>query len=128
MTRRRHRRSPNSTNVAATSWRRPRAGTRTTRIPPRSPPVCRRYDACVDDALTQLSGLGVIDQSLWASPSEWLDDFAPFYRSDGEQGGDWALHTLGVALTAAALVLGSSFWFDLIKRLTGLRRHLVGQT
>jgi hypothetical protein len=38
------------------------------------------------------------------------------------------LHALGVFVTAVALFLGSSFWFDLIKRLTGIRRGLVGQT
>ena len=88
----------------------------------------QRVRTCVDNALSELTGLGVIDRSLLISPSSWLDDYLPWYDSAGEDRGDWVLHLLGVAVTAGALVLGAPFWFDLIKRLTGVRRGLVGDT
>ena len=88
----------------------------------------QRVRTCVDNALSELSGLGVIDRSLLISPSSWVDDYVPWYDSAGEDRGDWPLHLLGVAVSAAALVLGAPFWFDLIKRLTGVRRGLVGDT
>jgi hypothetical protein len=39
----------------------------------------------------------------------------------------WLVHPLGIALTVLALVPGAPFWFDLLKRLTGIRRGMVGQ-
>jgi hypothetical protein len=70
---------------------------------------------CVTDALNAQSGLDVIDNALWVSPSGWYHQWFT-----GE--GDWLLHLLGVAATAVALVLGAPFWFDILKRLTGIRR------
>ena len=34
----------------------------------------------------------------------------------------------GIVATALALMLGAPFWFDLIKRATGLRKGLSGDT
>ena len=73
---------------------------------------------CVSDALDHLTGLGVIDHAVWVDAGGWADDW-----SNGFIG-----HAAGVLLTALALTLGAPFWFDLIKRLTGLRKGLVGDT
>ena len=78
--------------------------------------------ACVTDALSAQSGLDVIDRAFWISPSRWVDDWTDTTHYH------WVVHSLGVALTVVALVLGAPFWFDLLKRLTGVRRGLVGQT
>jgi hypothetical protein len=73
---------------------------------------------CVSDALDHLTGLGVIDHAVWVDAGGWADDW-----SNGFVG-----HAAGVLLTALALTLGAPFWFDLIKRLTGVRKGLVGDT
>jgi hypothetical protein len=80
---------------------------------------------CVTDALSELSGLGLASNSLVSSPSRWLEDLSPF-DADGPSTAGWVGHLLGVAATVLALFLGAPFWFDLIKRLTGLRKGLVG--
>lgn len=77
--------------------------------------------SCIDDALTTATDLGVIDRALWKSPSAWAGDFTPFFA-------DGILHFLGLIATSVALFLGAPFWFDVIKRVTGLRKGLVGQT
>jgi hypothetical protein len=77
---------------------------------------------CITDALSATSGLDVIDRALWISPARWADDWTDTTSYQ------WIVHPLGVALTVVALVLGAPFWFDLLKRLTGIRRGLVGQT
>jgi hypothetical protein len=77
---------------------------------------------CITDALSATSGLDVINRAVWISPSRWADD----WTETGHY--HWIVHPLGVALTVVALVLGAPFWFDLLKRLTGIRRGLVGQT
>jgi hypothetical protein len=38
-----------------------------------------------------------------------------------DDGGDWADQLLGMAITAGAIAAGSTFWFDVLKRLMGLR-------
>jgi len=76
---------------------------------------------CIADAVGAQSGLDVIDGAAWISPSEWWHRWSP------SSSRAWWLHLVGVALTAAALVLGAPFWFDIGKRLTGARRGLVGQ-
>jgi hypothetical protein len=81
-----------------------------------------RSRACVDDVLTNVTGLGVVDHAIWTGLSKWWGNWT------NRSFGGWLLHALGVFVTAVALFLGSSFWFDLIKRLTGIRRGLVGQT
>jgi hypothetical protein len=73
--------------------------------------------SCVTDALSAQSGLNVIDEAVWLSPHSWARSWY-----DGRD--NWALHVAGVALTAVALIVGAPFWFDLLKRLTGLRRVL----
>jgi hypothetical protein len=78
--------------------------------------------ACVTDALSAESGLDVIDRAVWISPRRWADDWTDTAHFH------WIVHPLGIALTVVALVLGAPFWFDLLKRLTGIRRGLVGQT
>jgi hypothetical protein len=78
--------------------------------------------ACVTDALSAESGLDVIDRAAWIAPKRWADDWTDTSHYH------WVVHPLGVALTVVALVLGAPFWFDLLKRLTGIRRGLVGQT
>jgi hypothetical protein len=55
---------------------------------------------------------------VWVDAGGWTDDW-----SNGFVG-----HAAGVLLTALALTLGAPFWFDLIKRLTGVRKGLVGDT
>jgi hypothetical protein len=82
---------------------------------------------CVNDALSRLNGLDLVDRSLWINPAAWFDDTMPFVGGGGPAG-EWWLHTVGIALTALALVVGAPFWFDLLKRLTGIRKGLVGQT
>ena len=43
---------------------------------------------------------------------------------------DWTTwcHIFGLLLTAIALLLGAPFWFHAIKRISGIRRGLVGET
>jgi hypothetical protein len=77
---------------------------------------------CITDALSAASGLDVVNRAAWVSPPRWADE----WTETGHY--HWIVHTLGVALTVVALVLGAPFWFDLLKRLTGIRRGLVGQT
>lgn len=77
---------------------------------------------CVSDALDELSGLNVIDRAAWTGWEAWSDDWRPRWTRD------WGLHLLGVVATALALLLGAPFWFDLIKRITGIRNGLVGRT
>ena len=74
---------------------------------------------CVGDALDHLTGVGVIDHALWMDPAAWWHDWA-----------NWRfwLHAIGIVATALALMLGAPFWFDLIKRATGLRKGLSGDT
>ena len=74
---------------------------------------------CVGDALDHLTGVGVIDHALWMDPGAWWHDWA-----------NWRfwLHAIGIVATALALMLGAPFWFDLIKRATGLRKGLSGDT
>ena len=73
--------------------------------------------SCVTDALNAQSGLNVIDDAVWLSPHSWARSWY-----DGRE--NWFLHLAGVALTAVALIVGAPFWFDLLKRLTGVRRVL----
>ena len=73
---------------------------------------------CVSDALDHLTGLGVIDHAVWIDPSAWSHDWAHGFLG----------HAAGVLLTALALSLGAPFWFDAIKRLTGVRKGMVGET
>jgi hypothetical protein len=74
---------------------------------------------CVGDALDHLTGVGVIDHALWMDPGAWWHDWA-----------NWRfwLHALGILATALALMLGAPFWFDIIKRASGLRKGLTGDT
>jgi hypothetical protein len=74
---------------------------------------------CVGDALDQLTGVGVIDNALWMDPRAWWDDWwnSRFW-----------VHAIGIILTSLALMLGAPFWFDIIKRATGLRKGARGDT
>ena len=74
---------------------------------------------CVGDALDHLTGVGVIDHALWMDAGAWWHDWA---------NRRFWLHTLGILATALALMLGAPFWFDIIKRATGLRKGLSGDT
>jgi hypothetical protein len=79
----------------------------------------RAARTCVNDALNKLSGLNVVDRPIWKA-SLWGEDWTKSWA--------WILHPLGLAGTTLALVLGAPFWFDLLKRLTGIRSGKVGQT
>ena len=83
---------------------------------------------CIADALNELRGLDVIDRGLLVGPKGWADDMFPWYESSGEAAYEWWLHLLGLALTIIALVVGAPYWFDIIKRLTGIRKGMVGDT
>jgi hypothetical protein len=83
----------------------------------------RRNRVCVDDALTKLNDLGVIDGAVWSDARAWADSWA--FDQDFRP---WLLHFLGVLMTWVALFIGAPFWFDIIKRLTGIRKNIVGQT
>lgn len=74
---------------------------------------------CVGDALDHLTGVGVIDRAIWIDPGAWWDDWANWR---------FLLHALGIVATALALMLGAPFWFDIIKRASGLRKGLSGDT
>jgi hypothetical protein len=80
--------------------------------------------SCVSGALDELSGLNVVDQAVWSGWEAWSDEWDP----RGSSARRWWLHLLGVAATALALTLGAPFWFDLLKRVTGIRKGLVGRT
>jgi hypothetical protein len=80
--------------------------------------------ACVNGALDELTGLNVVDEAVWSGWDAWADEWDPTAGS----GRRWGLHLLGVAVTALALMLGAPFWFDLLKRVTGIRKGLVGRT
>lgn len=97
--------------------------------PPRQPDMFTTTDEatkslgevenCVRDALNKVSGLNVIDRPIWKQQA-WRHDWAKSWA--------WLLHTLGLAGTAVALTLGAPFWFQLIKRLTGLRGDKAPRT
>jgi hypothetical protein len=70
---------------------------------------------CVTDALNATSGLNVVDNAVWISPSGWWRQWFT-----GKE--NWWLHLAGVTATALALIVGAPFWFDILKRLTGIRR------
>ena len=71
--------------------------------------------ACVTDALNAQTGLNVVDNALWVTPSGWADQWSTYDRQ-------WWVHLIGIIATAVALILGAPFWFDILKRLTGIRR------
>jgi hypothetical protein len=87
-----------------------------------------RVRTCIADALNELRSLDVIDRGLLIGPSAWADDMFPWYESSGETADEWWLHLAGLVLTVIALVVGAPYWFDIVKRLTGARRGLVGHT
>jgi hypothetical protein len=76
---------------------------------------------CVTEALSVETGLDVVDRAVWLAPDRWYDDWTDTSHLH------WLVHPLGIALTVLALVPGAPFWFDLLKRLTGIRRGMVGQ-
>jgi hypothetical protein len=71
---------------------------------------------CVSDSLDSLTGLGVIDHAIWTDWRGWKHDWSTWY------------HAVGLLATAIALLLGAPFWFDAIKRVSGIRKGLVGDT
>jgi hypothetical protein len=81
---------------------------------------------CVTDNFNKLTGLGVVDRSILVKPSDWWKDFDLF--TAGQSWWTWLQHLVGVVLTALALFMGAPFWFDIIKRLTGVRKGLTGRT
>ncbi|MCQ3937887.1 MAG: hypothetical protein DPW18_12675 [Chloroflexi bacterium] len=62
-------------------------------------------EAKIDDLIEQLSALNIVRIGWWQME-------AP----DGNWGGFIALKVLGLSLTAAAVSQGSSFWYDLLKK------------
>ena len=74
---------------------------------------------CVNDALNKMSGLNVIDRPIW-KPQAWAHDWAKSWA--------WLLHPLGLLASMLALTLGAPFWFQLLKRLTGLRGDKAPRT
>jgi hypothetical protein len=81
---------------------------------------------CVEDAFGRQRGLDVVGRSLLVDPARFADDLTPW--GGGTSGGTWLRHLAGVGLTALALFVGAPFWFDVLKRLTGMRAGLVGDT
>ena len=73
---------------------------------------------CVNDALDALTGVGVVDQALWVDAEAWRAAWTSAPLS----------HALGSILAVLALMVGAPFWFDVIKRLTGIRKGLIGDT
>jgi hypothetical protein len=71
---------------------------------------------CVTASLDSLTGLGVIDHAVWTDWRGWKHDWTRWY------------HSIGLLVTALALLLGAPFWFDAIKRVSGIRKGLVGDT
>jgi hypothetical protein len=76
---------------------------------------------CVTDAVNALSGLDVIDTALVVSAGKWWDSWSTW-------GWLWWRHLVGLVTTVAVLFLGAPFWFDIVKRLTGIRKGAVGNT
>ena len=74
---------------------------------------------CVSGALDQLTGVAVINRALWVDAGAWWADWA---------NSRFWVHAIGITFTALALMLGAPFWFDIIKRLTGLRKGPAGDT
>ena len=74
---------------------------------------------CVSGALDQLTGVAVINRALWVDAGAWWADWA---------NSRFWVHAVGITFTALALMLGAPFWFDIIKRLTGLRKGPAGDT
>ena len=71
---------------------------------------------CVSHSLDSLTGLGVIDHAVWTDWRGWKHDWTSWY------------HVIGLLATSIALLLGAPFWFDAIKRVSGIRKGLVGDT
>jgi hypothetical protein len=76
---------------------------------------------CVADAVNALSGLDVIDAAVVVNAGKWADTWTTW-------GWSWWCHLLGLIATGAALFIGAPFWFDIVKRLTGVRKGVVGDT
>ena len=73
---------------------------------------------CVSGAIDELTAAGVLNDAIWADRHGWAKAW-----SDHP-----VLHPLGLLMTTLALMLGAPFWFDLIKRATGLRGKLARET
>jgi hypothetical protein len=76
---------------------------------------------CVIDAVNALSGLGVIDNALVVNAGNWADTWSTW-------GWLWWRHLIGLVGTGAALFLGAPFWFDVVRRITGIRKGVAGDT
>jgi multisubunit Na+/H+ antiporter MnhF subunit len=73
---------------------------------------------CVADSIDELTGANALENALWSDPAGWAREWTS--RPAG--------HALGTLLAALALMLGAPFWFDVIRRLTGLRKTESGKT
>ena len=68
---------------------------------------------CAVDALEAQRHLGLLSVSMF----EW-----PKWKRSWSNGNPVGTHVLGLLIDFAALALGAPFWYDLLRRLTGLRR------
>jgi hypothetical protein len=76
-----------------------------------------RLRTCVADALQTERGAGLLSHAVWEP-----DRFA------GTWGWSWdlaVLHVGKVALVAAAIFFGAPFWWDVVRRLMGIRTSVV---
>jgi hypothetical protein len=80
--------------------------------------------ACLNDAFDDLNQLDITGDSLTNGWQGWQQT----WTGDAFSSKEWYLHMVGVLALWAALVVGSQFWFDVIKRLTGIRAGKVGDT
>jgi hypothetical protein len=80
--------------------------------------------ACLNGAFDQVNQLDVTGDSLLDGWDGWQETWSGGAFTSKE----WYRHLVGVVALWAALVVGSQFWFDIIKRLTGVRTGRVGQT
>ena len=67
---------------------------------------------CVNDSIDELTGANVLGNALWNDPGGWANEWTSRPLS----------HGIGTILAALALMLGAPFWFDVIRRLTGIRK------
>jgi hypothetical protein len=76
-----------------------------------------RVRNCVTDALGAQGHLGLLGDSVWAG-----DAFADSWRFSWDRG---ALHVVKIAAVAAAIFFGAPFWWDVLRRLMGIRKTVL---
>jgi hypothetical protein len=98
---------------------------------------CTDAEGKVDSACVQANVERLIDTGLplgWVGPGRcdkgcsWFGE--KLAHAAGASDGFWdgVLRLIGWALAAAALTMGASFWFDILRRATGIKSTLKGKT